>query len=97
MHIGIGRLELRLSESQSLKDRRQVARSLTSRIRNQFNVAVAEDADEQLWQRLSLVICCVSNDVGQAHEMMSKVVSFVDESRPDLELMNLETEIVSGV
>ena len=97
MHIGIGRLELRLLESQSLKDRRQVARSLTSRIRNQFNVAVAEDADEQLWQRLSLVICCVSYDVGHVHDMMSKVVSFVDESRPDLELLNLETEIVSGV
>ena len=97
MHIGIGRLELRLSESRSLKDRRQVARSLTSRIRNQFNVAVAEDADEQLWQRLSLVICCVSNDVGQTHEMMSKVVSFVEASRPDLELLNLEIEIVSGV
>jgi len=97
VHIGIGRLELRLSESQSLKDKRQVARSLTARIRNQFNVAVAEDADEQLWQRPSLVICCVSNDVGHAHEMMSKVVSFLDESRPDLELLNLETEIVSGV
>ena len=97
MHIGIGRLDLRLSESRTLKDRRQVARSLTSRIRNQFNVAVAGDADEQLWQRLSLVICCISNDVGHAHEIMSKVVSFVEVSRPDLELLNLETEIVSGV
>ena len=97
MHIGIGRLELRLSHSQNLKDRRQVARSLTSRIRNQFNVAVAEDADEQLWQRLSLVICCVSNDVGHAHEMLEKVVCFVEESRPDLEVLTVETEIISGV
>ena len=97
MHIGVCRLELRLPESQSLKDRRQVARSLTSRIRNQFNVAVAEDADEQLWQRLGLVICCVSNEVSHAHEMMSKMVSFVEESRPDLEILNLKTEIVSGL
>ncbi|HEU0020518.1 MAG TPA: DUF503 domain-containing protein [Dehalococcoidia bacterium] len=97
MHIGVCRLELRLPESQSLKDRRQVARSLTSRIRNQFNVAVAEDADGQLWQRLGLVICCVSNDVSHAHEMMSKMVSFVEESRPDLEILNLKTEIVSGL
>lgn len=97
MHIGVCRLELHLPESQNLKDRRQVARSLTSRIRNQFNVAVAEDAEEQLWQRLGLVICCVSNDVSHVHEMMSKVVSFVEESRPDLEILKLETEVVSGV
>jgi len=90
-------LELRLPESQSLKDRRQVSRSLTSRIRNQFNVAVAEDADEQLWQRLGLVICCASNEVSHAHEMMAKVVSFVEESRPDLEILSLATEIISGV
>jgi hypothetical protein len=89
-------LELRLPESQSLKDRRQVARSLTSRIRNQFNVAVAEDADEQLWQRLGLVICCVSNEVSHAHQMMSRVVSFVEGSRPDLEVVDWETELVSG-
>ena len=52
MHIGIGRLDLRLSESRSLKDRRQVARSLTSRIRNQFSVAVAEDAEERLTSKM---------------------------------------------
>ena len=97
MHIGIGRLDLRLSESRTLKDRRQVARSLTSRIRNQFNVAVTEDAEERLWHRLTLVICCVSNDVRHVHEMMSNVVSFIERSRPDLELLNVETEIVSGV
>jgi hypothetical protein len=90
-------LELRLPDSHSLKGRRQVARSLTSRIRSQFNVAVAEDADQRSWQRLDLVTCCVSNDVSHAHEMMSRVVSFVEESRPDLEILNLQTEILSGV
>jgi hypothetical protein len=89
-------LELHLPDSHSLKERRQVARSLTARMRNQFNVAVAEDADQPSWQRLGLVICCVSNDVSHAHEMMSRAVSFVERSRPDLEILNLETEIVSG-
>ena len=97
MHVGVCRLELHLPDSHSLKDKRQVSRSLTSRIRNQFNVAVAEDSEEELWQRLTLVICCVSNEVGHANEMLSKVVSFVEESRRDLELLDVGTEIVSGV
>ena len=46
MTIGFCRLELYLPAAASLKDRRQVARSMTARIRNKFNVAVAELGDE---------------------------------------------------
>ena len=42
LHIGVCRLMLHLPDANSLKAKRQVARSLTARIRNQFNVAVAE-------------------------------------------------------
>jgi uncharacterized protein YlxP (DUF503 family) len=97
LHIGICRLALRLPNAHSLKDKRQVGRSLASRVRNQFNVAVAEEADDQLWQSLTLVVCCVSNDASHANEVLSKVADFVLQSRPDLELMGYETEIVSGV
>ena len=97
MHIGVCRLDLHLPDSHSLKDKRQVARSLTSRIQNQFNVAVAEEVGDELWQRLSLVVCCVSNNVGHANEMLSKVASFVEDSRRDLELLDYQTEIISGI
>ena len=97
MHIGVCRIMTHLPESNSLKAKRQVARSLTTRIRNQFNVAVAEVDDNDLWQRLTLGICCVSNDSAHANEMLSRVVSFVEESRGDLVLLDYETEIISGV
>ena len=97
MHIGVCRLMTHLPESNSLKAKRQVARSLTTRIRNQFNVAVAEVDDNDLWQRLTLGICCVSNDSAHANEMLSRVVSFVEDSRGDLVLLDYETEIISGV
>jgi uncharacterized protein YlxP (DUF503 family) len=90
-------LTLHLPEAQSLKDKRQVARSLTARIHNQFNVAVAEVADNDLWQRLTLGICCVTNDAAHADQMMAAVVSFVTESRPDLDLLDFQTEIITGV
>jgi uncharacterized protein YlxP (DUF503 family) len=97
LHIGVCRLALRLPDAHSLKDKRQVARSLVSRIHNQFNVAVAEAADDQLWQSLTLVVCCVSNDASHTNEVLSKVADFVIQTRPDLELMDYETEIISGV
>ncbi|MEC8910082.1 MAG: DUF503 domain-containing protein, partial [Chloroflexota bacterium] len=54
MHLGVCRIMLHLPESGNLKDKRQVARSLSDRIRNTFNVAVAEVEDQNLWQRLTL-------------------------------------------
>ena len=86
-----------LPASGSLKAKRQVARSLTTRIKNQFNVAVAEVDDNDLWQRLTLGVCCVSNDSAHANEMLSRVVSFVEDFREDLVLLDYETEIISGV
>ena len=80
-----------------MKEKRQVARSLTSRIRNKFNVSVAEGEDSELWQRLSLVACSVSSDAGRADEVLSHVVSFIIDTRPDLELLDYDTEIISGV
>ena len=97
MHLGVCRIMLHLPESASLKDKRQVARSLTARIRNTFNVAVAEVEDQELWQRLTLGVCCVSTDPAHANEIVSKVVAFVEESRRDLELLDYQTEIISGV
>ena len=94
MHVGICRLMTHLPESNNLKIKRQVSRSLTARIRNQFNVSVAEVADNDLWQRLTLGICCVSNDSAHANEMLSRVVSFVEAFRSDLVLLDYETEVI---
>ena len=66
-------MELHIPMSQSLKDKRQVSRSLNARIRNKFNVAVAEESDDDRWQGLTLVICCASNDISHAHQILSKV------------------------
>ena len=86
-----------MPDSHSLKAKRQVARAVAARIRNQFNVTVAEADDNDLWQRLTLGICCLSNDTKHANEILSNVVAFVEKSRDDLELLDYETEIISGL
>ena len=97
MHVGICRMTLHLPASSSLKEKRQVARSLTDRVRNRFNVAVAEVEDTDLRQRLTLGICCVSNERGHADSILSNLLDFIEESRMDLELLDVQTEIISGV
>ena len=99
MHVGIARIALRLPDSRSLKDRRQVARSLPQRIRSRFNVSVAQDAgaDGNAWQSLTLLVSCVSSDSNHADVMLSEVVRFIENSRPDLQVMDYGTEFISGV
>ena len=53
--------------------------------------------DNDLWQRLTLGISCVSNDGRHANEMLSKVVQYIEETTGDVELLDYEVEMVSGV
>ena len=97
MHVGVCRAALWLPENQSLKGKRQIAQSITTKVRSKFNVAIAEVEDNDLWQRLTLGICCVSNDVRHANEILSKVVLYIEETRNDVQLLDYEVEMVSGV
>ena len=99
MNVGIARITLRLPNSHSLKTRRQAARSLTQRIRSQFNVSVAQDAgaDGNAWQRVTLLVSCVSSDSGHIDAMLNEVAEFIASSRPDLELLDYGAEIIRGV
>ena len=99
MHVGIVRITLRVRESHSLKDRRQVSRSLIQRIRGRFNVSVAQEieADGDAWQSLTLLASCVSSDPNHADVVLNDLVDFIERSRPDVELVDYGTEVISGV
>ena len=60
--IGVLTLELRLEESHSLKEKRHVVQSLKARLRHKFNVAIAEIANQETWQRATLAAVTVSGD-----------------------------------
>ena len=91
--VGVCRVVLRLPENGSLKGKRQVVKSLTARLRNKFNVAVAEVDDNDTWQLATLGITCVSNDARHAREVLDHVVAFVQQQRLDAELLDSEIEV----
>lgn len=73
MYIGVGRFDLHIPAARSLKDKRQVVRSVTQVVRNRFPVAVAEVDHQNLWQRASIGISCVSGTMAHARELMEEV------------------------
>jgi hypothetical protein len=71
--IGVLTLELRLEHSHSLKDKRHVVLGLKERLRNKFNVAVAEIDYQDLWQRALIAAVTVSGDHGRAEQVLQAV------------------------
>ena len=71
--IGVLTLELRLENSHSLKEKRHVVQSLKERLRNRFNVAVAEIDYQDLWQRALISAVTVSGDHSHAEQTLQLV------------------------
>lgn len=95
MNVGVCSIQFRLPDNLSLKGKRQVVKSLTARVRNKFNVAVAEIEDQDLWQLTTIGIACISNDKRHANQVLSRVVDFITESRPDVEILGYGIELLA--
>ena len=94
MNVGVCKVYLRLPENMSLKGKRQILKSITSRVSNKFNVAVAEVDDNDVWQRAAIGICCISNNGRHCNQVLSRVVDFITGSRFDVEILDYEIEII---
>ena len=73
MPIAFLTLELRIEGAHSLKDKRQVLRSLKDKLRNKFNVAVAELDATDLWQRATIGVVSISGSQDYLQGLMQNV------------------------
>jgi uncharacterized protein YlxP (DUF503 family) len=89
--IGTCRVVLHIPQSGSLKAKREVLRRLKDKVKNKFNVSIAEVDDGDLWQRATLGIAAVSNDSRFANQVISSVVGLI-ESHGDVSVIDVETE-----
>jgi uncharacterized protein YlxP (DUF503 family) len=92
MFIGVCTIEVHVPESGSLKTKRHSIRSLKDRIRNKFNVSVAEVEDNDLWQKASLAVAAVSNDKSHLNQTLDHVLNLV-RSVPEINLLEYHIEI----
>ncbi|MDR3074262.1 MAG: DUF503 domain-containing protein [Deltaproteobacteria bacterium] len=76
--VGLLRVEYRLHGNESLKDKRRVANSLKQKVRNTFNVSVAEVGSEDDMGRLALCVLSVSNDARHLESRLTKCLSMME-------------------
>lgn len=95
MVVGICRLTLFIHDNHSLKGKRQVVKSLTEKVKNRFNVSIAEVGSNDVWQRAEIGISAVGNDRSFVNSSIDKVVNFIENLHTaeivdqSLELINL--------
>lgn len=93
MVVGILTIALEIPGANSLKDKRQVVKSLLENIRHRFNVSAAEVDDNDTWRRATLGMACISNDNGVANHVLDKIQDYV-ESNPLVSLISVDLEFV---
>ncbi len=96
MNTGICKITLHIPGSQSLKDKRRTVKSIIARLRNQYNISIAEVEDNDLWQMITLGISSVSNSNQHVDETINRVIQFINNTYPETEIVNHETEIIHG-
>jgi len=95
MVIGVARVDIHFPESRSLKNKRGFIRSIKDRIKNKFNVSIAEVDFQDLWQKTRLAIAAVSNDGRFTDEVLAKAVQLI-ENDPRWLVVDYKTEVINA-
>jgi uncharacterized protein YlxP (DUF503 family) len=93
MVVGLCTVELFISESQSLKDKRQVLHSLKDRLRERFNLSVAEVDGQDLWQKAVLGLACVSNEGSHVNQVLEQALNLM-KGMPAVEVVRTKLELL---
>lgn len=102
MVVGVLKLTFRLHGNRSLKGKRSVASSLKRKLRNKFNVAVAETEFQDVHDTLVLSVVTVAGEYKIAESRMAKVLTMIDAASPEeivdseVEYFSAETEYTEG-
>jgi uncharacterized protein YlxP (DUF503 family) len=93
MLVGICQIEIFIPESGSLKSKRFVLSSLKARLKNKFNISIAEVDENEKWQRTTLGIAVVSNERRFIDKVIAQILNVI-ETEDQVELVNHQLEII---
>ena len=91
MVLGVLQLSIRLPEAQSLKEKRWPLKSLLTRIRNKFNVSIAEVGGQDSWQIATVAAAHVGTSRAHTNEVLDKVADFARGMR-QIEVIDTQLE-----
>jgi uncharacterized protein YlxP (DUF503 family) len=93
MVVGVCQVDLFLPGNGSLKEKRRVLRGLKDRIRERFNVSVAEVDGQDKWQRTVLGLACVGTDRPFVNEVLDKILGLI-RGTPEVEIIDSRLELL---
>jgi uncharacterized protein YlxP (DUF503 family) len=77
MFIGYLRVNLFIPDSRSLKDRRRVLEGVKQKVRNNFNVSIAQEPSDT-WKNCELYFACVNHTKNSASDLMEQIQNFIN-------------------
>lgn len=89
MQLGTLTIKLHIPQSRSLKSKRQVISGIKDRLRNKFNISIAEVADNDLWQQCTLGVAVVANQRRFIDQVLDQVENYIM-SRPEVIIVDSE-------
>lgn len=92
MFVGICRLELILMEANSLKEKRQVIKSIIERLQGRFNISIAETGFQDSLRRAEIGMAVVSNETVHLERIIGKVINFVEQDAR-VQIINISREV----
>jgi len=93
MIVGLCTVELHFPDAQSLKSKRKILVSLKTRLRNRFNISVAEIDEGNLWQKTILGIASVANETARVNQTLDHILNDI-RANPSLELLRSQIELL---
>jgi uncharacterized protein YlxP (DUF503 family) len=93
MIVGVCTVELFIPEGHSLKGKRQVLQSLKNRLREKFNLSVAEVGEQNLWQKSILGLACVANESAHVNQVLDQALNVI-RGIPTIELVRSKIELL---
>jgi uncharacterized protein len=94
MVIGVVIIELHLPSAHSLKDKRSIVKSITSRINREFNVSCAEVEHQEVWQTAGIGAAVISNSAVHAQQVLGSVLGWIERNRPDVQIVDHSIEMI---
>jgi uncharacterized protein YlxP (DUF503 family) len=95
MLIGTLKVKIHTPWVHSLKEKRMVVKSLCAKVRNKFNVSIAETEEQDIHQLTVLGLACVAGDTPHADSILDTIINFI-ESNTEGELITIEREIIQA-
>ncbi|MBN2410316.1 DUF503 domain-containing protein [candidate division KSB1 bacterium] len=93
MLVGLLQIDLFIGHSDSLKAKRFVLNSIKDRIKNKFNVSIAEVDNNDKWQRATLGLAMVANEKKILEQALTKILNFID-NYDEVEIIDQQFEII---